>query len=103
MVPGDFGAPLEMTEGKRFEVAETIRWETSDFQTSDVRRALRACGGRPLQSYMAASFDKTIQPRLWREGKQKTAAFGSSPPLVPYGTTFPPDGGTIKLREAIIS
>ena len=44
---------------------------------SDVRRALRACGGRPLQSYMAASFDKTIQPRPWREGK--TAAFGSSP------------------------
>ena len=26
------------------------------------------------------------------------------PPLVPYGTTFPPlCGGTIKLREAIIS
>lgn len=29
-----------------FEVAETIRREMSDFQTSDVRRALRACGGR---------------------------------------------------------
>ena len=28
----------------------------------------------------------------------------ASPPLVPYGTTFPPlSGGTIKIRKAILS
>ena len=91
-----------MTEKKRFEVAETIRRETSDFQTSDFRRALRACGGQPLQSYTAASFDKTIQPRPWREGKHANqAAPDGNAPLLP--TAPPPKGETTHydLRVAI--
>ena len=72
----------------RFEEVETFR--RSDFQTSDIR--LQTSDFRPqisdepfrpavggLLNKAAASFDKTIQPRPWRERKQKTAAFGSSP------------------------
>ena len=33
---------------------------------------------------------KPYNRALGAKGKQKIAAFGSSPPLVPYGTTFPP-------------
>ena len=58
---------------------------------SDFRRALRACGGRPLHLYMAASFDKTIQPRPWREGKHANqAAPVGNAPLLP--TAPPPEG-----------
>ena len=61
--------------------------QTIKFQPSDIRRALRAFGGRPLQSYMAASFDKTIQPRPWREWKTENSCL-RQPPL--WCLTAPP-------------
>ena len=36
---------------------------------------------------------KTYNRAGGARGKRKTAAIGSSPPLVPYGTTFPPQAG----------
>ena len=86
MVLGDFSTALEMTVAS--PDSQTIR-----FQTSDFRRALRACGGRPLQLYMAASFDKTIQPRPWREGKHANqAAPDGNAPLSPLRGTSPGGG-----------
>ena len=42
---------------------------------------------------------KPYNRALGAKGKQKTAAFGSSPPLVPYGTTFPPQAGAQQIAE----
>ena len=47
-----------------------------------------AVGG--LLNKAVTSFDETIQPRPWREGKQKTAAFGSSPPFGALRHHLPP-------------
>ena len=76
---------------------ETIRQsdnQTSDvrLQTSDIRHQTSdrpfgpAVGG--LLNKAAASFDKTIQPRPWREWKTENSCLRQLPPLVPYGTTF---------------
>ena len=82
---------------------ETIRRETSAFQTSDGRRALRACGGRLLHLYMAASFDKAIQPRPWRERKHanQVAPDGNAPLSPLRGTS--PEGGSLLAAQHLPS
>ena len=75
----------------RFEVVrdiQTVRLQTFRPQTSDGPFG-PAVGG--LLNKAAASFDKTIQPRPWREGKHANqAAPDGNAPLLP--TAPPPEG-----------
>ena len=96
------GKVVRSTKGEDGARRQTVRH--ADVQTSDARRALRTFGERPLQSYMAASFDKTIQPRPWRERKTEISCLRQ---LSPFGALrhhlSPASGGTTNRREAFPS